>query len=426
MSNFIHKAVRNCLIILPIIFLNIKHGTNTILVLLFIGAIIFLAKMDLNTFLKKFYNQSHVVIIFVLLAPTLAIAISQTIRNDFYPNNWDAPARMLLCVPIYLAISQGWLIKDSKDTVIQNWIRWAVPVALISILICRTFIPATNWGGYSTTYFVDPLSFCTYTLLFTFLAIIGLTYNYKELTTTHKYFYVVTIFIGFYLSGTSGARTGWLNLPFFSIILYTFMLKEINKEKQIFGILILMAGLVVLMSANNLLINKLILGWQEFLKYKINEMNEDTSVGMRISLYRMGFNYFFERPFAGWGDLSWMGNVNNREFLTFASIETLEAARHGFHNEVITHSVRSGIWGLIATLSLYVVVFYKAVKGLKMQLGGQHKLISISILVTIIHLFLTGLSTETTNLTFLSAFIGILISVLLGEQKFLEENYQIT
>ena len=107
--------------------------------------------MDLNTFLKKFYNQSHVVIIFVLLAPTLAIAISQTIRNDFYPNNWDAPVRMLLCVPRYLAISQGWLIKDSKDTVIQNWIRWAVPVALISILICRTFIPATNWGGYSTT-----------------------------------------------------------------------------------------------------------------------------------------------------------------------------------------------------------------------------------------------------------------------------------
>jgi O-antigen ligase len=382
--------------------------------------------MDLNTFLKKFYNKSHVGIIFVLAAPTLAIAISQTIRNDFYPNNWDAPVRMLLCVPIYLAISQGWIIKGSKDTVILNWIRWTVPLALISILICRAFIPATNWGGYSTTYFVDPLSFCTYTLLFTFLAIIGLTYNFKELNTTRKYFYVVTISIGFYLSGTSGARTGWLSLPFFVLIIHALVLKEINKKQQIFGILILMTGLVVLMYTNNLLINKLILGWQEVLKYKINEINEDTSVGMRISFYRIGFSYFFERPFAGWGDLSWMGNINNREFLTFASIETLVAARHGFHSEVITHSVRSGIWGLIATLSLYVVVFYQAVKGLKMQLGGQHQLISISILVTVIHLFITGLSTEATNLTFLSAFIGIVISVLLGEQKYLEESHQIT
>jgi hypothetical protein len=44
-------------------------------------------------------------------------------------------------------------------------------------------------------------------------------------------------------------------------------------------------------------------------------------------------------------------------------------------------------------------------------------------LVVILHLFFAGLVTETTNLTFLSAFIGLLLAVLCGEQQYLEENF---
>lgn len=101
---------RNLLLVLPIIFLNIKHGTNLILIITFIGSIMYLWKMDLQTLFKIIQSQSNILILFILTAPTLAIAISQTIRLDFNPNNWDAPIRMLLCFPIYLAISRGWLI----------------------------------------------------------------------------------------------------------------------------------------------------------------------------------------------------------------------------------------------------------------------------------------------------------------------------
>ena len=183
---------------------------------------------------------------------------------------------------------------------------------------------------------------------------------------------------------------------------------------------ILIITFLASMVLNPQLMNKLHLGWQEFIKYKLYEINEDSSVGMRLSFYRMGIGYFFERPFSGWGDLSWMAVMNERDSIKFASSEALKAPRNGFHNEIITNSVRSGIWGMITVLSLYVLVLYKAVIGLRMQLGGQHRLISISMLVVITHLILAGLFTETTNLTFLSAFIGILFSVLLGEQKFLE------
>jgi O-antigen ligase len=108
--------------------------------------------------------------------------------------------------------------------------------------------------------------------------------------------------------------------------------------------------------------------------------------------------------------------------MVFASNEAIYAPKHGFHNEIITNSVRSGIWGFISVISLYIVVAYKAVSGLKMKLGEQHRLVSVSMLIVILHLFFSGLVTEVTNLTFLSAFIGAFFAVLCGEQQFLKDN----
>jgi hypothetical protein len=48
--------------------------------------------------------------------------------------------------------------------------------------------------------------------------------------------------------------------------------------------------------------------------------------------------------------------------------------------------------------------------------------VSLTLLVFISHLFIAGLTTEITNLVFLSSFIGLTLAVLLGEQIYLEEK----
>ena len=407
---------------MPIIFLNVKHGTNITLFLLFIGAINFFARMNRISLLRKSLTESHVFFLFVLLSPTLAIAISQAIRYDFYSNNWDSPIRMLLCIPVFLAISEGWLLSGDKENITQFWIKWSIPTALFAALITRIYFPGTNWAGYKSTYFVDPLSFCSFTLLFAMLTIIGGVHYHKEVNWIHKLFFAASIFIGLYLSITSGARTGWLNLPVFIIILYTYSLTRYSKKHRFLFILLLLVGLAALFFINTQFVNKFYVGLQELSSYKINDLNGDTSIGMRLSFYRMGTEYFFERPLAGWGDLAWVERAARPEFMIFASNETIFAAKHGFHNEIITNSVRSGIWGLISVISLYVVVTYKALNGLRTKLEARHRLASVCMLITILHIFFAGLVTETTNLTFLSAFIGIFLTVFYGEQLFLEKN----
>jgi O-antigen ligase len=359
----------------------------------------------------------------MLFAPLLAVVLGQIFRFDFYSPNWDGPLRLVLCVPIFLAIAKGKLWAESNKSITQIWLTTILPLTLLWTLFFRLAWP-TNWGPVDlTTYFVDPLSFGSYTLLFSLFITLGLSEYWAKLSNANKCLCFLGVVSGIYLSVTSGSRTGWFNLPVFLCIWAFFVLKpRIGIRRSSLLLVFLVTVLFVALASNAYLLNKFILVWTEIVDYKWNAPNADTSVGLRLSFYRMGLTYFLERPFAGWGDLGWALQMNQQEFLKFASDYARESPRHGFHNEIITSAVRSGIWGLIASLGFFAVVFIRAIQGIRLRTMGDHRLISITLLVFISHLFISGLTTEITNLVFLSSFIGLTLAVLLGEQIYLEAN----
>jgi len=252
---------------------------------------------------------------------------------------------------------------------------------------------------------------------------LGLSESWSKLDLTARCLCALAILSGFYLSLTSGSRTGWFNLPIFIGIWVIWILRPaLGGKKTALLVIVLMAFLTGLLSSNHYLLDKFFLAWTEISDYKTNEMNADTSVGMRLSFFRMGITFFIERPFSGWGDLGWMLQINQVELMQFASQNARESPKHGFHNEIITNSVRSGVWGLMASIGIFGVVLKRAIQGLRLKSTGDHRLVSLTLLVFISHLFIVGLTTEITNLVFLSSFIGLTLAVLLGEQIYLEEK----
>jgi O-antigen ligase len=131
--------------------------------------------------------------------------------------------------------------------------------------------------------------------------------------------------------------------------------------------------------------------------------------------------FFLECPFSGWGDLGWMAQINKEELLQCASQYARKSPKHGFHNEIITNAARSDVWGLIANLSLFGGGV-RTIQGLRLKSTSEYRLVSLTLLVFISHLFITGLTTEITNLVFLSSFIGLKLAVLLVEQIYLKEK----
>ena len=421
-ANKFNNLLSLLVLISPVFFLTVKHWTNLVVLVLFVSCLYRLITQEEPQSSLAHSKGWRQIICGMFAAPLIAVALGQLLRLDLYIPNWDGPFRLVLCIPVFLAIASGNLRMVSNKSFCQIWVTLVLPLTLLWTLFFRINWP-TSWGPYLTTYFVDPLSFGSYTLLFAFLVLLGISEFWNKVGVAIRCLSGLAILAGFYLSLTSGSRTGWFNLPIFITIWGFWVLKPaLGGKKTILLVSMLLVFLLGMFLNNEYLLNKFFLAWTEINNYKLNEMNADTSVGLRLSFYRMGAIFFLERPFTGWGDLGWMAQINKEGLSQFASQYARESAKHGFHNEIITNAVRSGVWGLIASLSLFGVVFIRAIQGLNLKSNGEHRIVSLTLLVFISHLFIAGLTTEITNLVFLFSFIGLSMAVLLGEQIYLEEK----
>jgi len=420
---------RTLVIISPFFLLSIKHWINTLVILIFFGSLYYLFKNKIN-FKFSLINILNIRIIFCisLIGPFFSVLLAQFLRNDLYLPNLDSPLRLALCIPIFLAISNGWL--TNKYSITYMWSKYIFPfsilITFVSILLKYDIVTVTSSSRIST-YFVDPISFGSLVLLMSFNSIIHYSLFHHKYNYIYKIFILTAIFIGFYLSILSGSRAGLLVIPFFILFWsYTIGIKYIGIRKTLFYIFLSLTIIIFFIYSDKIILKRIYLAIIELCNYKFDEINPDNSVGMRISFYRNAIFYFFERPLTGWGDLGWLVLINSPETSNYSSLVAREFAKNGFHNEILTNSVRSGIWGFISTISLFFIPLYASLKIKNNELDLHYKLMKSLIVLFILHNFIVGITTEVTNLVFLSSFFGLTLSVYLGEMIYFYSNKNTT
>jgi len=408
-----YLTFRTLLIISPIFLITVKHWINTILLLLFLGSVRFLLTSNLNIFRKLTDNRWRFILFLSLTAPVLGVVISQTLRFELFLPNFDAPLRIALCAPVFVAISFGWLSNDGNkgEYCITN--IWGIYILPLTIIWTFLYKPSwsNNWGTRATTYFVDPLSFGSLTLLMSVLVFYTLNTYFTKINWFFKLISFISIPLGFYLSVLSGSRTGWIAVPIIYIIwLKIFGIPKHGIFKSILITLLASIVTVTIISTNPFLVTKLLQALNALTNYNWNNINAEGD-DVRISLYRMAYFYFISNPILGWGDLGWMKIMNSPELIIFSSEQARAIAVHGFHNEILTNSVRSGVWGLASSLSIVIFPLFwgfKLIKNDQRYIGGF-------LIFFIIFNFIAGMTTEVTNLVFLSSFLGLVIAVTSGE-----------
>jgi O-antigen ligase len=410
-------SFRSLVVVSPVFLLTVKHWTNLVVLIVFIGSLFFLLRkkeaslQDANE-LKRW----RWIFALTLTGPVFAVGMGQLLRGEFYPPNFDAPLRIALCAPIFLAISHGWLTREGKDPITFLWVKYTFPGMLLWTFIDRPSW-STNWGeNRITTYFVDPLTFGSLTLLFSLLSVASLNFFWQKLSVIHRIVVPIAVLSGLYLSFISGSRTGWLALPLFLFIwMRYFAVQQYGKAKAILVALLFIGGILLLIPLQPVLVEKIHLTLLEVSNYHWNTLNPDTSVSMRISFYRMAIFYFFENPFKGWGDLGWMELINSPEISQYATAFTKDFAKNGFHNEVFTNAVKSGIWGLISSIALLFTPVVFAINILSQSTTCTLKFSTLFLLIFMTHMIVAGMTTEVTNLVFLASFIGLSLSIFIGD-----------
>jgi O-antigen ligase len=156
------------------------------------------------------------------------------------------------------------------------------------------------------------------------------------------------------------------------------------------------------------------LALHETLAYNWVGIAPDTSTGMRITFLRMGGELFAQRPWAGFGDQGIQAYLNEPRLAVFASAYTREfALNSGFHDELMTNAVRSGIWGVIATVAIFIVpfvIFCKAFRSVA-PVRAANALLGLTFIMC---QMVSAMSTEVLNLKFTASFYAILIACLCG------------
>jgi O-antigen ligase len=106
-ANNFNKLLSLLVLISPVFLLTVRHWTSLVVLFLFICCL-YLLVVDKKP--KPALSLSGVqakLICTMFIAQLAAIAISQLFRLDFYSPNWDAPLRLALCIPIFLATANG-------------------------------------------------------------------------------------------------------------------------------------------------------------------------------------------------------------------------------------------------------------------------------------------------------------------------------
>jgi O-antigen ligase len=260
------------------------------------------------------------------------------------------------------------------------------------------------------------LTFGSFTLLFALLSFTALTFFWSRLSLLSRLISSLGVLIGIYLSVKSGSRTGWVNMPvclFIWALGFSHPIYGRLKTLSILVLMIVMAGMFIHSSPH--FTSKILATINEILNYHLDINQTEGSVAVRISFYRMAIFYFSQNPIQGWGDLGWKELINSPEIVRYGSEYARGFPKHGFHNEILTSSVRSGIWGLLSSTAFFLFPIIWAVKVLRQPINSELKFNGFFILFFMLHMLLAGMTTEVTNLVFLASFLGLTISLFIGE-----------
>ncbi|MES2182404.1 MAG: O-antigen ligase family protein [Pseudomonadota bacterium] len=362
---------------------------------------------------NKAAHQIHL-LVSTLALPLVAIFLAQSFRGQYAWAYYDSPIHILICALILLA-----LLKAGARVV--ELMSYTFPIVTLLALGNILIHPNLFWGaGRLSTQAVDPLALGSLSLTFGLLSLISI-----KLHNHHSKVLVIYKLIGFgsglYLSMASGSRTGWLALPIIGFLwLYNDRAKytPLTKLAAALGVI----SVIILSYSYSATVHQRVdIATKEISSYQWNASstapNIDTSVGARISFARIAFFLLEKKPLSGWGDAGFESVINDPA-LSFAAISTQKLAlTAGFHNEITANMVRSGIWGLISSVALFLIPALFFLRNMHSERQVQRNVAFLG-LAFLICQFVSSLSMELLNLRYAASFYGLMLAVFCGQILF--------
>ena len=401
----------------PLFLVTVRGWSNTLLIL---GALFCLVFLIIGRHRHRERDRPPnpevawltVAVTTTLMSPFLAVAISSALRNGLYLPQFDSPARFCVAIPVFM-----FALRTKLNA--AKLLQFAFPAALVITLGQQHLITQPmHWGTTRmATYFADPLVFGYVAMTFGLISAVSINLLKKDPHLVLG-FKLLGAFVGFYLSIESGSRTGWMAIPIvLGIWAYQYSGGGGNKRAQVIFVVALSCLVAALIYATSSTVHPRVdLIANEIVTYPWAGIAPETAVGSRITFLRIAWDLFFQNPWGGFGDTRFEQFPLPPKIQGYASATTLATAfRSGFHNEVVTNAIRSGIFGLLSSAALFIVPFAVFVRKLKSEAAfGKAKANAVIGATFVVCMFVSSLSTEILDLKYTASFYALMIALLCG------------
>ncbi|MGC7419907.1 O-antigen ligase family protein [Pandoraea pneumonica] len=336
-----------------------------------------------------------------LALPVIAVFVVELLHGNVVANTLDSPVRFLLAVLVFVGLRH-------IASAIPKWIDLTFGLGAISAAFMALYSTSETLSPRAESTFLNPIHFGDIALLLGVLSIMSIHWLKRDR------FWIVAFKLlggaaGCYASWASQSRGGWVALP---VLIAAWLLCKpyagnMKRRAAIAGVAVVLVASTFLSSTVrerfDAIYSDLTL---------LHAGQADTSVGIRLELWKAAVKLIRENPLTGLGA---HGYRDAMPTMAASGDLTPLAADYGkgeVHNQVLAYFADYGLLGLLAILGVYVGPAYFFVRVAATQTNRREQRAAFMGLMTALSFAVFGLTVETFNLKVTVAFYATLLALL--------------
>ncbi len=399
----IDRAIAVIILLYPVILFLIRGGMNGSIFLITLLCMAILFKRTSNISLL---DSTSLWLGIAMPSLLFAILISQIYHHEFVAETYDSPARFLLAVPIFMALRNA-------DIRTLMGLQFGFPLATITAFALIMSGGSYNGSSRAGLYFINEIHFGDLTLILGVLSALSINWGSRDSIYT-VLLKIIGLIAGLLDSMLSGSRGGWIAIPFIILIWLIYR----NRKPLFFKLVIAVIGSALIGLFSYFFIQSIHARLNDVYSdiASFSQGNIDTSIGIRLQLWKAALHLFAENPVFGVGA---EGFSRAMDVLSQEGYITSTAAQLGkgeVHNQILAEAVRFGIIGLISILAVYFVPFYIFMRTAKTGNPQQQAAAVMGMCLTF-GFFTFGLTAEIFDLKMTAAFYSLTVAILLAAAK---------
>jgi len=277
-----------------------------------------------------------------MCSPLLAVIIYQLVTGDFRGRTFDLPSRLALFVFMLWAI----MLVPLRAL---KLVKWAMATGAIAAAI-KIYV-LTNGGvlRYGTD-FIPIITFGQMSLLMGVFCAYSLAWEDKP-SRLHIAVMLVALSAGLLSAYVSQSRGVWATVPVFMVLAFS-LLRHVPRKIKLWlvALFVVALGLISMFSG---IFKERVMAVQTDLQEYASNTDVNTSLGLRLQLWKGSLVLFREHPLVGVGVENYplaLKDLAQRRIIS----EEASTYQHS-HNEILFTMARLGIVGTLALLAVYFV-----------------------------------------------------------------------